>query len=108
MDISDLAARRKTRRERPSRKPGEKDPAGSQERKARPKTGKEGRGRGEEGRGRGEGEGGERGSAEQDVEHHHKGEAGGEPDGADVGVIAFGGFGHEFFDYHIEHCSGGE
>ena len=48
------------------------------------------------------------GSAYKDVEDHHKGEAGGEPDGADVGVIAFGGFGHEFFDYHIEHCSGGK
>ena len=101
MNISDLAARRKTRRERTGRKLGEKGTAENQERRTRPKTGKEGRGRGE-------GEGGERGSAEEDVEDHHKGEAGGEPDGADVGVIAFGGFGHEFFDYHIEHCSGGE
>ena len=85
-------------------------PTENQERKARPKTGKEGRGRGEEGGGekKGAAAAAERGSAEEDVEHHHKGEAGCEADGADVGVGAFGGFGHEFFDYHIEHCSGGE
>ena len=93
MNISDLAARPKTRKEGPGRKPGKKGAAG--ERKGAAKR------RAQQRQQRGV-------STEQDVEDHHKGEAGGEPDGADVGVIAFGGFGHEFFDYHIEHCSGGE
>ena len=97
MDISDLAARPEAR---------EEGPAESQERRTRRKARREGPGR-KPGK-KGAAAAAERGSAEQDVEDHHQGEAGCEADGADVGVGAFGGFGHEFFDYHIEHCSGGE
>ncbi len=94
MNISDLAARPEVR---------EEDPAESQVR----------RGQRKEGPGRKPGKKGaaaaaERVSAEEDVEDHHEGEAGCEADGADVGVGAFGGFGHQLFDHHVEHCAGGK
>ncbi len=42
------------------------------------------------------------------VEHHHKHEADGKADGAEIRVLAARGLGNEFFYHHIKHGSGGK
>lgn len=48
-------------------------------------------------------------SSQDDIECHHEDEADSETDGAEVGVLALGGFGDEFLDNDVEHgcCRGG-
>ena len=44
------------------------------------------------------------------IEYHHQHEADGKTDGAEVGVLAVGGFGDKFLDHDVEHgaCGKGE
>ena len=40
-----------------------------------------------------------------DIEYHHQYETDGKADGAEVGMLAAGGFGNEFFYYNVEHSA---